>query len=63
MGFNSGFKGLNSYLFNCLHCTNIYSNWIGEQFCYLSSNTLYKSVKENTQEQGGWRQTRKTECT
>ena len=32
---------LYSLLFHFYHCINIYSNWLGEQFCYLSSNMLY----------------------
>jgi hypothetical protein len=30
-----------SLLFHFCHCINIYSNWLGAQFCYLSSNKLY----------------------
>jgi len=30
-----------SLLFHFCHCTNIYSNWLRTQFCYLSSNKMY----------------------
>jgi hypothetical protein len=28
-------------LFHVCHCIHIYSNWLAEQFCCLSSNMLY----------------------
>jgi len=32
---------LYSLLFHFCHCVNIYSDWLGEQFCYLSLIMLY----------------------
>jgi hypothetical protein len=37
-----------SVMYNFFLSTNVYSNWLVEQFCYLSSDTLYKFSLKHT---------------